>query len=78
MVEFQALGKGSMGPHSKHSTCLFLRDGSCAEADSDDDDGSEPTEEECKVEVVELLEHGWPAVLLPTGWGWVAELQDHA
>lgn len=44
-----------MGPQDKHSTCLLLRDGGGTEADSDDDDGSEPTEQECKVEVVEVL-----------------------
>lgn len=60
-----------MGPQDKHSTCLLLRDGGGTEADSDDDDGSEPTEQECKVEVVEVLQHGRPPVRLPAGWGWV-------
>lgn len=80
MVEVQALWVGEHlgGPCSEHSTCLFLRDGGCAEADSDDDDGREPTEEECKVEVVEVFQHGRPRVCLPTGWGWVRELQGHA
>ena len=78
MVKFQALGRGAQGPHCKHSTCLFLGDGSCAEADREDDDGGEPAEEEREVEVVEVLEHCRPAVLLPAGGGWVAELQDHA
>lgn len=69
---------GRRGRPGGPCTCLFLRDGGCTEADSDDDDGSEPAEDEGKVEVVEVLEHGWPPVHLPTGWGRVAELQDHA
>lgn len=73
VVELQVLGVGGSA-----STCLFLGDGGCAEADSDDDDGSEPTEDECKVEVVEVLQHGRPLVHLPAGWGPVRELQDHA
>lgn len=59
-------------------TCLFLGDGGRAEADGDDDEGGEPAEEEGKVEVVEVLQHGRPPVRLPAGWGWEAELQDHA
>lgn len=69
-----------MGLEVQHecSTCLFLRDGACAEADSDNDNGSEPTEDKRKVEVVEVLQDGRPPVRLPTGWDWVRELQGHA
>lgn len=81
MVEFQMRGRGwgvgevsgehFVGPQDKHSTCLLLRDGGGTEADSDDDDGSEATEQESKVEVVEVLQHGWPPVYIPASWSWV-------
>lgn len=69
---------GWMGAHHESTTCLFLRDGCRTEADDDNDDRSEPTEKQGKVQVVEVLQHGWPPVHLTTSWGWVRELEDHA
>lgn len=56
---------------------LFLRDRGGAEADEDDDRGSEGTEDEGEVEVVQVLEHSWSPVLLPAGRGAVNELHHH-
>lgn len=58
-------------------TYLFFRDGWGAQADQDDGNGSEDKEDEGKVEVVHVLQHRWPPVLLPTGRGTVTKLQDH-
>lgn len=69
---------GGLGSSVQQPTCLCLRDGGCTEADSDGDEGSKPTEEEGEIEVVHVLQHDWPPICLPTSWGWVRELQDHA
>lgn len=58
-------------------TYLFFRDRWGAETDEDDDNGSEGTEDEGEVEVVQVLQHSWSPVLLPTRRGAINKLHDH-
>jgi len=58
-------------------TYLFFRDRRGAETNEDNDNGGEDAEDERKVEVVQVLQHSRPSVLLTAGWCAINKLDDH-
>lgn len=58
-------------------TYLFFRDWRGAETNEDNDSGGEDAEDEREVEIVQVLQHSRPSVLLTTGWCTINKLHDH-